>query len=75
MFAVDFQDKDGNPLSLNRLISLIERIIDNGVLVGDSYIESVQSSIVMFPPYIASRQDIRRTVSVINKAIIELIEW
>lgn len=75
MFAVDLQDKDGNPLSLNRLISLIDRIIDNGVLVGDSYIENVQSSLVMFPPYIASRQDIRRSVSVINKAIIELIEW
>ncbi|MCD8055036.1 MAG: aspartate aminotransferase family protein [Lachnospiraceae bacterium] len=72
MIAIDFVDKLGNPLPLEQLMELIRLIGKNGVLSGDSHIDGVLSCVLLFPPYTASRQQIRKCVEIIKKSVLEL---
>lgn len=71
MIAIDFTDKNHDILPLIMLQKLIYNILKNGVIVGDSYIANTLSSILLFPPYIATKQEIRRCVCSLKRAIIE----
>ena len=72
MIAIDLADEQGDPLPLDRLMELIGVIGKNGVLSGDSHIDGVLSCVLLFPPYTADRQQIRRCAAAIRKSVLEL---
>ena len=73
MIAIDLTDGAGEPLPLEQLMSLLGTMGKNGLLGGDSYIEGVLSSVLLFPPYVASRQQIRSAISVLRRSFLECL--
>ena len=73
MIAIDLADEQGDPLPLDRLMELIggDRK-KTAFLSGDSHIDGVLSCVLLFPPYTADRQQIRRCAAAIRKSVLEL---
>lgn len=74
MIAIDLSDGDGGVLPLDRLLCLLETMSRNGVLAGDSFIDGVMSCVMLFPPYISTRPQIRECVSAIRRSLMAVLE-
>ena len=73
MIAIDLMDETGEPLALERLMELLGVMGKNGLLGGDSHIEGTLSCVLLFPPYVASRQQIRSAIAVLKKSFLECL--
>ncbi|MDD2555234.1 MAG: aspartate aminotransferase family protein [Syntrophaceticus sp.] len=72
MFAIDIVDENDKPIPKEKLSELMQRIYSLGCIMGSAYVEGITSAILVLPPFIATKGDIKKLSKIISKAIIEV---
>ncbi len=71
MIAIDLIDcKLKNPISRERLMKIVGKVYSLGCFITLSFIENVTSSVVLFPQFITSKNDMDEIVKIIKSGFI-----
>lgn len=73
MAAIDLIDIDTNkPIKKEKLISIIGKVYSMGCITGISFIKNITSSILIFPQYISTEENVENIVSIIKTVLTDI---
>lgn len=74
MFAIDLMDRNlSERMSMRDLLKLVELLKKNGVIMEWSYIENLTSCLVIFLPFIVTKEQIQELVSRIKHSFSRIL--